>query len=68
MINGKLLWIIVVCSALYFPISCKAPTATSEQLNRSGLAKIAFRKEISQYGITWFFDKPAKTGQFITGD
>src|SRR3954463_3668709 len=26
------------------------------------------RKEVSQYGITWTFDKPAKTGQFITGD
>ncbi|HSU52250.1 MAG TPA: hypothetical protein VLJ41_16700, partial [Segetibacter sp.] len=26
------------------------------------------RIEISQYGITWTFDKPAKTGQFITGD
>ena len=27
-----------------------------------------FRTEVSQYGITWKFDKPAKTGQFITGD
>ncbi|GEO08667.1 hypothetical protein SAE01_11630 [Segetibacter aerophilus] len=30
--------------------------------------KIENRKEVSQYGITWTFDKPAKTGQFITGD
>ena len=26
------------------------------------------RKEVSQYGITWTFDKPVKSGQFITGD
>lgn len=26
------------------------------------------RKEISQYGITWTFDKPMPTGQFVTGD
>ena len=26
------------------------------------------RKKISQYGITWEFDKPMQTGQFITGD
>lgn len=26
------------------------------------------RKEVSQYGITWTFEKPALTGQFITGD
>ncbi len=29
---------------------------------------VDYRKEISQYGITWEFDKPAQTGQFITGD
>jgi len=26
------------------------------------------RKELSQYGITWTFDKPVKSGRFITGD
>ena len=30
--------------------------------------KVEYRKEISQYGITWTFDKPVKSGQFITGD
>jgi hypothetical protein len=30
--------------------------------------KVEKRLEVSQYGITWTFDKPAKTGQFITGD
>jgi hypothetical protein len=32
------------------------------------VAKVENRKEISQYGITWTFDKPVKSGQFITGD
>jgi hypothetical protein len=27
-----------------------------------------YRKSVSQYGITWEFDKPMQTGQFITGD
>jgi hypothetical protein len=30
--------------------------------------EIKDRAEITQYGITWQFEKPAKTGQFITGD
>jgi hypothetical protein len=30
--------------------------------------KVMKRKSVSQYGITWTFDKPATTGQFITGD
>ena len=27
-----------------------------------------YRTEVSQYGITWTFDKPVKAGQFVTGD
>lgn len=27
-----------------------------------------YRKEISQYGITWTFEEPVKAGQFVTGD
>ncbi|MEX1238864.1 MAG: hypothetical protein WEB30_04075 [Cyclobacteriaceae bacterium] len=27
-----------------------------------------YRKEVTQYGITWTFDKPEKTGQFVNGD
>lgn len=27
-----------------------------------------YRTEVTQYGITWTFDKPSKTGQFVTGD
>lgn len=29
---------------------------------------VDFRKEITQYGITWEFDKPIQTGQFVNGD
>jgi hypothetical protein len=32
------------------------------------LVPVELRKEISQYGITWEFEKPMQTGQFITGD
>jgi hypothetical protein len=27
-----------------------------------------YRREISQYGITWTFEKPVKAGQFVNGD
>jgi hypothetical protein len=29
---------------------------------------IALRKQLTQYGITWTFDKPVRTGLYITGD
>lgn len=35
---------------------------------KTEIAQVALRQEISQYGITWTFDKPTRTGQFITGD
>lgn len=31
-------------------------------------AVVQKRKEITQYGVTWTFEEPALTGQFITGD
>lgn len=27
-----------------------------------------YRREVSQYGITWTFERPVKAGQFVTGD
>ena len=27
-----------------------------------------YRTELSQYGVTWTFEKPVKTGQYVTGD
>ncbi len=41
---------------------------SNERLSTSIKVKVKNRLEVSQYGITWTFDKPAKTGQFITGD
>ena len=38
------------------------------QVTLAQSVKIENRTSVSQYGITWTFDKPAKTGQFITGD
>ena len=32
------------------------------------LEDLPFRDRLSQYGITWTFDKPAQAGQFINGD
>ena len=31
-------------------------------------AEPAARQQVSQYGITWRFDRPVRSGQFITGD
>ena len=36
--------------------------------NNIAAREVKKRKEVSQYGITWTFEKPAVTGQFITGD
>ena len=32
------------------------------------LEELALRESVSQYGITWTFDKPSRVGQFINGD
>ncbi|WP_247236161.1 hypothetical protein [Telluribacter sp. SYSU D00476] len=56
-----LLWIVL-------SLSCTRPVGSQSSSSREGLTGVTLRKEISQYGITWTFDQPAKTGQFITGD
>lgn len=43
-------------------LACLAGSAFAEPV------KVQERKEVSQYGITWTFDKPVTSGQFITGD
>ncbi|GHB83069.1 hypothetical protein [Persicitalea jodogahamensis] len=48
------------------PVSCSKTMPPGDTKPDNG--QTGFRKEISQYGITWTFDKPARTGQFITGD
>ena len=32
------------------------------------LEDLSLRPSVSQYGITWTFDKPARVGQFVNGD
>ncbi len=32
------------------------------------LGELSLRQSLSQYGITWTFDRPARVGQFINGD
>jgi hypothetical protein len=54
----KLIRIILCCSFFLSGISSII----------AGPAEIKNRREISQYGITWTFDRPVKSGQFITGD
>ena len=52
-----------ITAALFFSFSfLLLHTAVAQSV------KVAARKEISQYGITWTFEKPVTTGQFITGD
>src|SRR5258708_1896902 len=38
------------------------PPATSK------LEDLPLKESVSQYGITWTFDQPARVGQFINGD
>src|SRR5690606_29086644 len=45
-----------------------ALTSSAEPFMLIEKDKIGYRKEVSQYGITWTFDKPVQAGQFITGD
>lgn len=54
--------IIVVTAFLLLTTGCNKSQQAYEAINAG------YRTEVSQYGITWTFDKPAKTGQFITGD
>ncbi|MCZ7646078.1 MAG: hypothetical protein M5U26_12455 [Planctomycetota bacterium] len=46
---------------------CFGATRAAEPASPDG-AGVAERSSVSQYGITWTFDKPAKTGRFATGD
>ncbi len=41
---------------------------TNIQVISAQQSEIKKRQEISQYGITWTFEEPTTTGQFITGD
>ena len=57
----------IMLMILLVQVSCTRPASESSQ-QAGALAEAELRKEVSQYGITWTFDKPAKTGRFINGD
>ena len=40
----------------------------SQETTKHPLAEVMERSELSQYGITWKFEHPVKTGQFVNGD
>lgn len=61
-IVGVLVWTGLVLAA------CTKPAGAGKEAAANRAPSVALRQEVSQYGITWIFDKPAKTGQFITGD
>lgn len=56
------------CRQLKLLTFCLFVGLTNIQIANAQKAEIKKRKEISQYGITWTFEKPTITGQFITGD
>ena len=47
-----------------FAVVAVAPVADASE----DQAEVRERQEVSQYGITWRFDRPVKSGQFINGD
>ncbi len=58
--------LLLLCTSM--ASSYQKPVDSGGKYANQDSIKVAFRREISQYGITWTFDKPMKTGQFITGD
>ena len=53
------------------PPSAPAQTPTVSKANAPATPKpedLPLKQSVSQYGITWTFDKPARAGQFVTGD
>jgi hypothetical protein len=54
--------IILTMFLVFMAVGCNKSQQAYEGANAD------FRTEITQYGITWTFDKPVKAGKFITGD
>jgi hypothetical protein len=53
---------VVVCSGAVVIYTKDNAPATPK------LEDLPLKESVSQYGITWTFDKPARVGQFINGD
>ena len=52
----------IICRSGYAPIAF----AASEF--QSGKHSVTAVREVSQFGVTWFFEKPALVGKFVNGD
>ncbi len=70
--SEKLKWASIICVAA-MAASTNAQSAdtspgSQESLTKYPLVDVKERSEVSQYGITWKFDHPVKSGQFVNGD
>ena len=64
-------WVVVVMLLAFYAAPAPAATIVYTQANAPATPKVddlPLKQSVSQYGITWTFDKPARVGQFITGD
>ena len=48
------------------PVPSSTPRTTRPPTPK--LEDLPLKDSVSQYGITWTFDKPARVGQFVNGD
>jgi len=63
--------LVAIAALVLGAVSAPAATTLYTKDNAPATPKLedlALKDSVSQYGITWTFDKPARVGQFITGD
>ena len=59
----------VIGPNLWIPSDQKIPIYTQDRSpEKPELEKLFLKESVSQYGITWTFDQPARVGQFVNGD
>jgi hypothetical protein len=66
-------WAVIIFVVAVSPLSRGAQTDSttansSANTGKYPLVEVKERSELSQYGITWKFDHPVKSGQFVNGD
>ena len=70
--SGWMLWATLICAAAL--AGCRSTPGGSASLGapegttRYPVVEVKERTELSQYGITWQFAQPVKSGQFVNGD
>jgi hypothetical protein len=57
----------VVCVSASLPVSSSAQLPERDD-NGGAVTAVAYRGSISQYGVTWTFDRAYPSGQFANGD